>query len=88
MTPLEKIQSMKMPFAELKGVTFTDAEFDGQKDWVRDRIRWEMYYRAFDKSTAYRAMWAGDPEILKAIESLPKAQSLLNQAARVYAMGK
>jgi 1,4-dihydroxy-2-naphthoyl-CoA hydrolase len=23
MTPLEKIQSMKMPFAELKGVTFT-----------------------------------------------------------------
>ena len=25
MTPLEKIQSMKMPFAELKGVTFTEA---------------------------------------------------------------
>ena len=28
MTPLEKIQSMKMPFAELKGVTFTEAEMD------------------------------------------------------------
>ena len=28
MTPLEKIQSMKLPFAELKGVTFTDAEKD------------------------------------------------------------
>src|SRR5579859_2665195 len=28
MTPLEKIKSMKMPFAELKGVTFTDAEMD------------------------------------------------------------
>lgn len=28
MTPLEKIQSMKMPFAELKGVTFTEAELD------------------------------------------------------------
>jgi 1,4-dihydroxy-2-naphthoyl-CoA hydrolase len=26
MTPLEKIQSMKMPFAELKGVTFVEAE--------------------------------------------------------------
>jgi uncharacterized protein (TIGR00369 family) len=25
MTPLEKIQSMKMPFAELKGVTFVEA---------------------------------------------------------------
>ena len=28
MTPLEKIRSMKMPFAELKGVNFTDAEKD------------------------------------------------------------
>ena len=28
MTPLEKIKSMKMPFAELKGVTFTEAEKD------------------------------------------------------------
>jgi len=28
MTPLEKVNSMRMPFAELKGVTFTDAEKD------------------------------------------------------------
>src|ERR1700742_2069790 len=28
MTPLEKITSMKMPFAELKGVKFTEAEKD------------------------------------------------------------
>jgi hypothetical protein len=25
MTPLEKIQSVKMPFADLKGVTFVEA---------------------------------------------------------------
>src|SRR5579863_371610 len=28
MTPLEKIRSMKMPFAELKGVTFVEADKD------------------------------------------------------------
>jgi 1,4-dihydroxy-2-naphthoyl-CoA hydrolase len=28
MTPLEKIQSMKMPFAELKGITFVEADKD------------------------------------------------------------
>lgn len=28
MMPLEKVNSMKMPFAELKGVTFTEAEKD------------------------------------------------------------
>jgi 1,4-dihydroxy-2-naphthoyl-CoA hydrolase len=28
MTPLEKVKAMKLPFAELKGVTFTEAEQD------------------------------------------------------------
>jgi 1,4-dihydroxy-2-naphthoyl-CoA hydrolase len=28
MTPLERINALKMPFAELKGVTFTEAEAD------------------------------------------------------------
>jgi uncharacterized protein (TIGR00369 family) len=28
MTPLEKVKSMKLPFAELKGVTFIEAEQD------------------------------------------------------------
>ena len=28
MTPLEKVNSMRMPFAELKGVTFTEADRD------------------------------------------------------------
>src|ERR1044071_4991697 len=37
MSPLEKIQSMKMPFAELKGVTFTAAE--------RDRVVAKMLVR-------------------------------------------
>jgi uncharacterized protein (TIGR00369 family) len=35
MTPLEKIRSMKMPFAELKGVTFVEAD----KDRVVARMR-------------------------------------------------
>jgi carboxyl-terminal processing protease len=84
--PNEEVVDRFRTFLNTKKFTFTDAEFDTQKDWVRERIRWEFYYRAFDKSTAERAKWAGDPEVLKAIESLPKGQTLLNQAARVYAM--
>ena len=37
MTPLEKIRAMKMPFAELKGVTFTEAD--------KDRVVAEMLVR-------------------------------------------
>jgi carboxyl-terminal processing protease len=67
---------------------FTDADFDANRDWIKGRIRWEFYYRAFDRSTADRAKWQDDPEVKKAIESMPKAQSLLSQAEKVYAMRK
>ena len=65
---------------------FTDAEFAANREWVKQGIRWEFYFRAFDKDTANRSSWEDDPEIAQAIQSLPKAQSLLNQAQRTYAM--
>jgi carboxyl-terminal processing protease len=86
--PSDEVLDRFRTFLDSQKITFTQAEFDAQKDWLKERIRWEMYYRAFDKNAAYRSMWAADPEIQKAIESLPKAQTLLNQAQRVYAMNR
>ncbi|HEX3875766.1 MAG TPA: S41 family peptidase [Bryobacteraceae bacterium] len=65
--------------------TFTDAEFDASKDFLKHWIRWEFYYRAFDKETADHANWKEDPEIQKGIQSIPKAQGLLQQVQRVMA---
>ncbi len=73
-------------FLTAQKMPFTDADFEANRGWVKQGIRWEFYFRAFDKDTANRAGWAEDPEIAKAIESMPKAQSLLNQAQKVYAM--
>jgi carboxyl-terminal processing protease len=74
--------------AQTPAVPFTDDEFAASHDWIAKRIRYEFYYRAFDKSTADRATWQDDPEVAKAIDSMPKAQSLLTQAEKVYAMRK
>ena len=75
-------------FLTEKKVPFTDAEFNENREWLRGRIRYEFYYRAFDKNTANRAQWADDPEVKKGVESLPKAQSLLSQVEKAYAMRK
>jgi carboxyl-terminal processing protease len=71
--------------AQTPKVTFTDAEFDASKDFLKRWIRWEFYFRAFDKETADRANWKDDPEVQKGIQSLPKAQGLLQQVQRVLA---
>jgi carboxyl-terminal processing protease len=69
-------------------VPVTDAEFATNREWIKGRLKYEFYFRVWDKATADRAQWADDPEVKKAIESLPKAQSLMAQVEKVYALRK
>jgi len=67
MTPLEKIKSMKMPFAELKGVTFTEAEMD--------RVVARMLVRA-DLCTLNRMIHGG--ALMALADSVGAAATLIN----------
>ncbi len=73
-------------FIKKNNVPFTDEEFAANSDWVRQGIRWEFYFRAFDKATAQRAKLQEDPEVLQGVTSMPKAQNLVTMAQKVYAM--
>jgi uncharacterized protein (TIGR00369 family) len=67
MTPLEKIRSMNMPFAELKGVTFTEAE--------RDRVVARMLVRP-DLCTLNHIIHGG--AIMALADSVGAAATLIN----------
>jgi 1,4-dihydroxy-2-naphthoyl-CoA hydrolase len=67
MTPLEKIRSMKMPFAELKGVTFTEAE--------RDRVVARMLVRP-DLCTLNQTIHGG--AIMALADSVGAAATFIN----------
>ena len=64
-------------FLKTQQVSFTDEEFAANRQWISDELRLELLERAYDKKTAVRAIMQDDPEVRKAVESLPKAQSLL-----------
>jgi 1,4-dihydroxy-2-naphthoyl-CoA hydrolase len=67
MTPLEKIRSMTMPFAELKGVTFTEAE--------RDRVVARMLVRP-DLCTLNHAAHGG--ALMALADSVGAAATFIN----------
>jgi uncharacterized protein (TIGR00369 family) len=67
MTPLEKIRAMKMPFAELKGVTFTEAD--------RDRVVAEMLVRP-DLCTLNHTIHGG--ALMAFADSVGAAATLIN----------
>ena len=64
-------------YLKSQGVAFTDEEFTTNRQWISDQLRLELLQRAYDKNTAVAAIMHDDPEVHRAIDSLPKAQSLL-----------
>src|SRR5258706_3706487 len=67
MTPLEKVNSMKMPFAELKGVTFTEAG--------KDRVVARMLVRP-DLCTLHNTIHGG--AVMALADSVGAAATVIN----------
>ncbi|BAM90094.1 conserved hypothetical protein [Bradyrhizobium oligotrophicum S58] len=67
MTPLEKINSLKMPFAELKGVGFTEAS--------ADRVVAQMLVRA-DLCTLHHTIHGG--AVMALADSVGAAATVIN----------
>jgi carboxyl-terminal processing protease len=85
MPDADVLNSFKV-FLRSKQVNFTDAEFAANQDWMRDRIRHEFLWRAYDKKVANQAANQTDAEVLAAIDNIPKAEALLRESNRAYAM--
>jgi carboxyl-terminal processing protease len=66
-----------------KKVPFTEAEFTQDNDWVKRQLTMAVLWSGLsdDDSHAYEEMT--DPEVLKAVDSLPKAQALLNSVTKL-----
>jgi carboxyl-terminal processing protease len=64
---------------------FTEPEFAGDTDWIRRYLAKEMYVWVFGKDESDRVFAQTDPEVAKAVESMPNAQALTEAARKVIA---
>ena len=67
------------------GTTFTEAEFAENHEWVQTQLKRETYAYAFGVDDANQIAIETDPEVAKAIESMPRAKALLDTAKKVIA---
>ncbi len=75
-------------FAAKRGVELTAADFTRDKDWIRDRLREELYITAFSKEDSDKLALENDPEILKSIGSLPASKAMLDRVHETVASKK
>jgi len=70
-------------FLRKNGAQFTDAQFNDDRAWVKDQLKEEMYTTAFSVDESAHVRLEQDPEIQQAIEAIPQAKALLDNAKKM-----
>ena len=66
-------------------IEFEEADFEANLEYMRRFIKRQVYNSAFDIEEGHRVYYQLDPDVQKAIEALPRAKQLLDDAADLVA---
>jgi carboxyl-terminal processing protease len=72
-------------FLDEEKVPFTEADLLENNDWVRSNIKSELFVDSFGQGEGMKVRAETDPEVMKALELLPQARALADNARRVIA---
>src|SRR3954451_25240946 len=81
--PDENVIEELHEFLLKSGTKFTEADFTQDHDWIRRYLAKEMYIYAFNVDESDRVFAQTDPEVARAIEAMPKAEALVENARKV-----
>jgi carboxyl-terminal processing protease len=81
--PDDQLMARFKDYLQSRDFPMTDADFQRDKQWLRQQLRDEFYLRAFDKKAADRSQILDDPEVAKAVEAMPQAQGLVGEAQKL-----
>lgn len=83
--PSPEIMDNFRAFITKRGITFTPEEFEHDRTWIQDHLRFELFITAFSKEESDRVTLENDPEVRKAVDSLPSSKALLEKARQIIA---
>ena len=66
-------------------VPYTEADLVQNDEWVKNNIKSELFISQFGQQAGLQVKAENDPQILKALELLPKAKELADNARRIVA---
>jgi carboxyl-terminal processing protease len=72
-------------FLDDQKISFTEADLAENADWIHTSIKAELFINEFGQQEGMRVHAEGDPEVQKALELLPQAKLLADNAKKVIA---
>ena len=72
-------------FLDEQKIPFTEADLAQNGDWIRTNIKAELFINEFGQQEGMRVHAEQDPEVQKALELLPQAKQLADNARKIIA---
>jgi len=72
-------------FLDEEKIPYTESDLVENNDWVRSSIRSEIFVDAFGQEEGLKVRAESDPQVIKALDLLPQAKALADNARRVVA---
>ncbi|HUM05552.1 MAG TPA: S41 family peptidase [Terriglobales bacterium] len=72
-------------FLDEEKIPFTEGELIENHDWLRSNIKSELFVDAFGQEEGLKVRAETDPEVTKALELLPQARALAENARKIIA---
>jgi carboxyl-terminal processing protease len=72
-------------FLQKQNISYTDADLNANLDWIKREIKKEVFVSVFGLPAGDQVDLQEDPQVEKAIETLPQARALYENARRVLA---
>jgi carboxyl-terminal processing protease len=67
------------------GIKYTDADIAANNDWIRHMIKLEVITSVYGLNDGYKVALESDPQVDKAVESLPQARALYQNVRKIIA---
>ncbi len=81
----EQVMQEFRKFLDEQKIQFTEADLAENSDWIKSNIKAELFINEFGQQEGMRVHAESDPEVQKALDLLPQAKALAENAKKVIA---
>lgn len=81
----DKVMKNFRDYLAKHNVRYTEAEIDENMDWVKRKIKQEVFMSAYGTQEGFKILLEADPQVQKAVEAIPQARALYQNARKIVA---
>jgi carboxyl-terminal processing protease len=68
-----------------RNVRYTEPEMTENLDWIKRKIKQEVFMSVFSMQDGFKVLLEADPQVQKAVDAVPQARALYQNARRIVA---